>query len=69
MNRDTFREKLVQRLEVLSDDKTFEACACDLLRAEWPNLVPAPGGSDAALTEFFPYTVSVEYLSQPQATM
>ena len=27
----------------------FEACVCDLLRSEWPTLVPVPGGSDTGV--------------------
>ena len=49
MNRDPLRERILQRLNEISDDETFEACVCDLLRPEWPTLVPVPGGNDAGL--------------------
>ncbi len=49
MNRDPLRDKIIQRLENISDDEVFEACVNDLLRAEWPTLIPVPGGDDAGL--------------------
>src|SRR5579863_3748545 len=49
MNRDPLRERILGRLKEISDDETFEACMCDLLRPEWPTLIPVPGGNDAGL--------------------
>lgn len=46
MNRDPLFEKILARLDEVADGNLFEACACDLLRKEWPTLVPVPGGSD-----------------------
>ena len=49
VNRDSFYQRIVERLNEVSDDSLFEHCATDLLRSEWPNLVPVPGGDDAGL--------------------
>ena len=49
MNRDPLYEKILDRLGKVSDDQVFEACVCDLLRPEWPTLVPVPGGNDAGV--------------------
>ncbi len=53
MNRDPIREKIVQRLGEITDDRLFEACVCDLLRPEWPTLIPQPGGGDAGVDGAF----------------
>src|SRR5438128_10107730 len=49
MNRDPLFEHILRRLSEISDDQLFEACVNDLLRKEWPNLVPVPGGDDAGV--------------------
>ena len=49
MNRDPLREKILQHLGDVHDHHLFEACVCDLLRSEWPTLVPVPGGSDTGV--------------------
>lgn len=46
MNTDPLYEQILLRLNDVSDDKLFEHCVSDLLRDEWANLVPVPGGSD-----------------------
>ena len=46
MHRDPFRAKIVEALSGRLDGNLFEPCACDLLRSEYPTLVPIPGGSD-----------------------
>jgi hypothetical protein len=48
-NRDPLYEKIIERLGGLTDGDKFEACVADLLRAEWPTLIPIPGGDDAGL--------------------
>jgi hypothetical protein len=49
MNRDPLYEKILNRLGQVSDDKLFEARVCDLLRPQWPTMVPVPGGDDAGV--------------------
>ena len=49
MNRDSLYEKILDRLGKVTDDKLFEACVCDLLRPQWPTMVPVPGGDDAGV--------------------
>lgn len=44
--RDPLYRKILERLDGDLDPKVFEHCAADLLRSEWPTLVPVPGGSD-----------------------
>jgi transcriptional regulator with XRE-family HTH domain len=44
--RDPHHQAIVEALNGELDDKVFEACAADLLRKEWPGLVPVRGGSD-----------------------
>jgi hypothetical protein len=46
MNKDPLYSKILTQLDDVTDGNLFEACVCDLLRAEWPNMVPVPGGSD-----------------------
>lgn len=49
MNRDPYYEKVAERLAEVNDGDLFERCVCDLLRQEWPNLLPVPGGDDAGV--------------------
>lgn len=46
MNKDQLYSKILTHLDDVTDGNLFEACVCDLLRPEWPNMVPVPGGSD-----------------------
>ena len=43
---DPHHRAIVARLNGDLDPATFEACAADLLRSEWPGLVPVNGGHD-----------------------
>jgi hypothetical protein len=45
--KDPLYDKIVTGLNELSDGATFEACANDLLRKLYPQLVPLQGGNDA----------------------
>ena len=49
MNRDPLREKILNIASRCPLSPTFRACVCDLLRSEWPTLVPVPGGSDTGV--------------------
>lgn len=50
MTRDPFYNQIMKRLkEGPIDPSLFEACAADVLRDEWPALVPVPGGQDAGM--------------------
>ena len=44
--RDPHHKAIIDRLNRKLDPEVFEACAADLLRRDWPGLVPIPGGSD-----------------------
>ena len=46
---DPFYEAIVDRLSGALDPNLFEACAVDLLRKEFPTLVPIRGGDDAGM--------------------
>lgn len=46
---DKFYRQIVSRLDEHLDPKLFEACACDLLRAAYPGLVPISGGHDRGM--------------------
>jgi hypothetical protein len=45
--KDPLYDKIISGLSALNDGTTFEACANDLLRKLYPQLVPIPGGNDA----------------------
>ena len=47
--RDPFHKKIIEGLEGDLDPKVFEDCAAELLRDEWPTLVPIQGGSDSGM--------------------
>lgn len=49
VSRDPFFEAIERALSVPLDPRAFEACAADLLRRDWPRLVPVPGGSDGGM--------------------
>lgn len=49
MIRDPFYRDIVERLSGSLDPDLFERCAGDLLRDEWPRLVPVRGGTDAGM--------------------
>ncbi|MEQ9247477.1 MAG: helix-turn-helix domain-containing protein, partial [Nitratireductor sp.] len=44
--RDTHHAAILKALSGHLDPEVFEACAADLLRQQWPGLVPVRGGSD-----------------------
>lgn len=47
--RDPFYNDIVDRIDRRLDPELFERCATDLLRDEWPTLVPVRGGTDAGM--------------------
>jgi hypothetical protein len=47
--RDPFYNDIVDCLDRRLDPELFERCATDLLRDEWPTLVPIRGGTDAGM--------------------
>lgn len=47
--RDPFYNDIVDRIDRRLDPELFERCANDLLRDEWPTLVPVRGGTDAGM--------------------
>jgi hypothetical protein len=47
--RDSLHASIIARLPRCSDGNLFEACVCDLLRAEFSRLVPVEGGNDAGV--------------------
>lgn len=49
MNRDPFYRDIIKGLNGPLDAELFERCACDLLRAFYPTLVPIRGGSDMGM--------------------
>lgn len=49
MNRAPFVIELVSRLDRVHDGGLFEQCACSLLSAWYPDLVPLPGGADSGM--------------------
>lgn len=49
MNTDPFLEQILDRLDKLTNGDLFEQCAPELLRDEWPSMVPVPGGRDAGM--------------------
>jgi hypothetical protein len=46
---DPLYRQIVERLNESLDGNTFEDCACDLLKTEYPTLVPVSGGSDRGM--------------------
>ncbi len=50
---DPHYDRILDGLAKVSDGNLFEQCVCDLLRDEWPNLIPVPGGADAGLDGAF----------------
>lgn len=49
MKRDPFYQQIIEGLSRPLDPDLFERCAADILRAEWPTLVPVRGGGDAGM--------------------
>ncbi len=47
MKQDAFYLSIVDGLSRNLDPDLFEACVTDILRTEYPTLVPIPGGTDA----------------------
>ena len=47
--RDPFYQQIIERLKGRVDPDLFEACASDILRTDFPTLVPIRGGSDAGM--------------------
>src|ERR1044071_8062315 len=66
--KDPFHQKILEALAGPLDPQVFEACMGDLLMADFPGLVPVPGGNDAAMDaaiasgkeEPFPLVCTVE---------
>ena len=52
--RDPFYRQICQALEGHLDDKVFERCMGDLLRPDFPGLVPVPGGGDSGFDGVIP---------------
>jgi|SRR5579859_2782919 len=42
-------DAIMERLLNVQDDQLFEQCAATLLRQDWPNLIPVPGGGDEGM--------------------
>lgn len=49
MLRDPFYRQIIERLGQRLDPELFERAAADLLRTDWPTLVPIRGGTDAGM--------------------
>jgi hypothetical protein len=49
MKHDPFYQLILDGLRKPLDPDVFERCASDLLRAEWPTLVPVRGGADSGM--------------------
>ncbi len=49
MKRDPFYGEILDRLGQPLDPDVFERCACDLLRVDFPSLVPVRGGVDSGM--------------------
>ena len=49
MKRDAFYQQIIDRLKKPLDRDSFEECCADILRADFPTLVPIRGGSDAGM--------------------
>jgi hypothetical protein len=49
MIRDPLYREIVEHLDGMLDPELFERCAADLLRYDFPTLVPIRGGSDAGM--------------------
>jgi hypothetical protein len=47
--RDLFYRQILERLDDRLDGDTFEICAADLIRRDFPTLVPVRGGSDSGM--------------------
>jgi hypothetical protein len=47
--KDPFHQQILEALGRHLDAQVFEACIADLLRDEFPGLVPVPGGDDAGM--------------------
>jgi hypothetical protein len=47
--RDPLYRAIIERLKDRLDPDLFERCVADLLRDEWPTLVPVRGGTDAGM--------------------
>jgi len=49
LKRDPFYQQIIERLKGPLDPDSFEECCADILRADFPALVPVRGGSDAGM--------------------
>lgn len=49
MLRDPFYRRIIERLNAPLDPEIFEQAAVELLRVDWPTLVPIRGGTDAGM--------------------
>lgn len=54
MLRDPFYRQILQALEGHLDHQVFERCMGDLLRPDFPGLVPVPGGGDSGFDGIIP---------------
>ncbi len=54
MENDPFYRQIVERLNGHLDDELFEACATDLLVADFPGLAPYRGGDDSGMDGAIP---------------
>jgi hypothetical protein len=49
LKRDPFYQQIIDRLKKPLDRDSFEECCADILRVDFPTLVPIRGGSDAGM--------------------
>ncbi|MEC4686339.1 MAG: hypothetical protein VST71_11475 [Nitrospirota bacterium] len=49
MKRDRFYQQIIERFKGPIDPDLFEECVADILRADFPAIVPVRGGSDAGM--------------------
>jgi len=49
LKRDRFYQQIIERFKGPIDPDLFEECVADILRADFPAIVPVRGGSDAGM--------------------
>ncbi|MFV8258304.1 hypothetical protein ACNQKP_10880 [Bdellovibrio bacteriovorus] len=54
MAQDQFFQQILKALEGPLDPKAFEACACELVRMDFPGVVSVPGGQDSGMDGAIP---------------
>src|SRR5215210_5023442 len=52
--KDPFYHQIVEALKNLRNPQVFERCMGDLLRPDFPGLVPVPGGGDSGFDGVIP---------------